>query len=435
MLKRIKYFILIAFLCCSCVNKKTQENEIINEDEINDKNESIDELDTSSVINMVYVYATSFSVNDTVFVASFDGVNLFSKPDITGKIIKRLLQNTKLVVHEKSETEERIDDMNDYWYMVDTGRETGWIFGSYLFYKPIKNKIRNLQLSKTLEKDERIELWDNELIAFIKGGTLYNNRDTLMVYTNNTKRSNSFLTDYKNIFLIRIDETPDWFYLISDDYKIQGYIYLYDISEKSFYGDLDKMKRSGNYYENLLSNEYEIIRKYKNIRRYGPLITIEHNSKITEFLDNHDEMGYTGFEKYLLLDYYPEYNEILIYEQYYEGSYNFIYNLEFDEYRCERIGDPYFNKSRTYLFTIVFVEDIGFYFLKSTEIYKISNGYYEKIYKKSVDINKEWHLDEIIRWINDNKVCIDYGKAGSITINIRNEISVENTLAPINPDW
>jgi hypothetical protein len=419
MSKRIIYFILITFLCCSCVNKKMQENEIINENEFNDNNEIVEELDASSVNNIVYV-------------ASFYGMTLLSEPDIYSKIIKLLPQNTKLVVYEKSEGIEEINGFNDYWYMVYTGHETGWIFGAYLFHKPITNKIRNLQLSKMLEEDERIKSPDNKWIVNIEGAIFYNNRDTLTVYN---KGSGSFLTDYKNIFLIRMDGTPDWFYLISDDYEIQGYIYIYSISEKSFYGDLDKMKRSGNYYESLLNAEYEIIRQHKNIKRYGPLITIEHGGKVTELWDT--IYGLSGGIKYLLLDYFPEYNEILIIEQYREGSYNFIYNLEFDEYRCERIDEPYFNNPRTYLITMAFGENIGDYILKDIKIYKISNGYYEKIYEQSsIHINREWHSNETIRWINDNKVCIDYGKAGSIIFNIGNEISVEDTLAfVVRPDW
>jgi len=59
--------ILLIILCFSC-RKNVNGNEIINE------------IETSSTVDMVYV--VSFYVNDTVFVASFDGVNLLSEPDI-----------------------------------------------------------------------------------------------------------------------------------------------------------------------------------------------------------------------------------------------------------------------------------------------------------------------------------------------------------------
>jgi hypothetical protein len=413
MSKRAIYFLLIMLFCCSCVNKKTNEN--IDENEFNDNNRITDEID-SFVDNIVYV-------------ASFDGVNLLSEPDINSEVIKLLPKNTKLVVHEKIENPEEINDFNDYWYMVDTGHEKGWVFGAYLFYKPITNKIMNLQLSKMLEENDGIESHDNEWIVEIKGAIFYNNRDTLTVYASNTKESDNFLTDYKNVFLIRIDEPLGWFYLTSNDYKIQGYVYLYDISEKSFYGDLEKMKRSGNYYESLLNTEYEIIKRHKNIKRYGPLITINHKDRITEIWDTSYGL-YRGIQ-YLLLDYYPEYNEILIYEQYYEGFYNFIYNLEFNEYRCERIDVPYFNDARTYLITKIYIEGMSRHFEERIKIYKINNGYYEIIYEKTIEISSELYSTETIKWINDDKVCIDYDKAGSITINIGNEISVENDLVPV----
>jgi hypothetical protein len=335
-IKRIIYFILIAFFCCSCVNKKTQKNENIDKSEILEKNEIIDKIDMSPL---------------------------------------------KL-------REDKIIKFND---------------------------------------DEIIMAGDLILSIKSKGAIDYVNRDILTVYTDYTKESDRFLTDYKGVYLIGIDENPDWFYLISYDKEIQGYIYIYDISEKSFYGDLDKMKTSGNYYESLLNTEYEIIKRHKNIKRYGPLLTIEHSGKVTKIWDTGN--GFPPVKKHLLLNYYPKYNEVLMLQQYYEGSRNFIYNLEFDEYRSEDIGDPYFNNARTFLATVVYIEDIGTYIIKSVEIHRISNGYYERIYEKSVEIKEEWYYNETIRWINDNKVCFDYGKAGSITINIGNDISFESTLA------
>jgi hypothetical protein len=210
------YFILIAFLCCSCANKKTHENEnlekeIVNESEIIE--EKVEELDASFVTNIVYtsfpafnkVYISSFSAEDKAYVASFNIVNLLSEPDINSEVIKLLTQNTKLVIREKSENTEEINGLNDHWYKVNTGHETGWIFGAYLFYKPITNKIKNLRLSKILEENDGIEFHNNEWIVNIKGAIFYNNRDKLTVYASNTKESESFLTDCKNIFLMRID--------------------------------------------------------------------------------------------------------------------------------------------------------------------------------------------------------------------------------------
>ena len=402
--KKIIFSLFLAVLCWDCTSKKVVENE------------NIDEADI-------------LPVNEKFFVAPFDGLNLRAGYGITGEKIKLLPQNTELTILEKSEGKETIDEMHDYWYRVDVGDETGWVFGGYLSHKPIDNKIKDMQIPKFILDRETVK-FENGLIWYIEGAIQYYNNDTLVVYKENTKERDRFITDSKLVYLIKIEEAPDWFYAISFDYEMQGYVYLYDISEKSFYGDLKNNKNSGNYYSSHLNTEYEIIQQYMNIKRHGPLLTINHNGKNIEFWDTFCGAGIAG-DRYLLLGYYPEFNEILVGKSWWEGSDSFIYNLEYEEYRCERIDyPPYFNKTRTYMLSLVYDEDLGVssdYYLK---LFKIDNGFYEGIFNERIKIDNEWSLKETV-WKNDREVRIDYGKAGTITVEIGDKVNVVKNLVPV----
>ncbi|MCL2440985.1 MAG: hypothetical protein FWD14_04540 [Treponema sp.] len=289
------------------------------------------------------------------------------------------------------------------------------------------DKIRNTEILKKIKECNESRVYD-EFIISIKGAIKHVNRDTLIVYENNSKESESFLIDYENIFLLPIEETSGWYYFITGKYEADGYIYLYDITEKSFYGDLEKNRTSGNHYIHLLNTEHEIVMQNENIKRYGPLLTISHNGKTINFMDTLD--GVRG-KKHLLMDYYPEYNELLILEQYYQGNFLLIYNLEFDEYRCERIDAPYFNDSRTYMLSMVY-SDSGLFLFYKLKIFKISNGYYEEIHLENVDISSQWSLKGIF-WINDNEAHIDYGDAGKIIVEIGDRVKVVNNLPSLVP--
>jgi hypothetical protein len=402
-MKIIKFiFLILIIIFFSCVKK----NENTVKEDINDQvlpsNEKI------------------------VYIIPYDGLNLRTEPDITSTRVRLLSQNTKLTVLEKSNTQVLIDDILDYWYKLDTGEETGWVFGGYIFNKPVPTGIKNIEITKMLA--ENAEFFNDWIVSII-GAIEYTNRDTLTVHINNTKESECFLINNERVFLIKIEETPDWFYIISSDCEIQGYINIYDISKKSFYGDIEANQKSGNYYRRLQNIEYDIINQHNNILRYGPLLTINHDGKLHEFWDKRYGLGFTGYN-ILLLDYYPEYNEILIMKQYYEGTNYFIYNLEFEEYRCENIENPSFNMSRTYLCSPSYLDDLGNIFRYSINLFRIDNGFYQEIFNEGIYVQRNWRLENIL-WINDHEVHIDYGDAGKIIIKIGDDIQFINNMLPL----
>jgi len=316
--------------------------------------------------------------------------------------------------------------------MVNTGNETGWVFGGYLFHNPVNSKIKNTQIAKMIAGCEK-SLFSDNIIFRIEGAIEYYNNDILVVYERNTKESDSFPTNHNTVFFIEIEETPGWYYLLSDDYEIQGYIYLYDISEKSFYGNLEGDGENGYTPKSRLKTEYEIIKQNQNIKRYGPLLSIDHNGKTIAFLDTYN--GISG-KINLLLEHYPEYNEILMYEQYYEGGYYFIFNLEQEEVRCKLAMYPYFNTSKTYFISYGWESEA----LNTTlRIYKINNGFYEEIFNRDIFTDHFYTSSPLrsISWINDQEAYIDCGEAGRIIVKTddKGNFNVVNNLAPLREWW
>jgi hypothetical protein len=104
------------FVYFSCTNKKTAESE--------------------TNLNQEIVQQEAF-VSKTVYVIPQNGLNLRSEPGIGGTRVKLLSYNTELTILERSEAPEAIDNLLDYWYKVDTGDETGWVFGGYLSDKKV----------------------------------------------------------------------------------------------------------------------------------------------------------------------------------------------------------------------------------------------------------------------------------------------------------
>jgi hypothetical protein len=277
---------------------------------------------------------------------------------------------------------------------------------------------------------EMYSLYDKDVTMFYEGKAIefdyheYHNYDLIKIYKKCTKESEYFFSNKKEVKLHKIEGIKDWLYL-SADYlgdDQYGFVYIYDISENSFYGNLEEKKKSGNFYTSLIYKEYDILRKYQNIKRYGPLLTFNYNNKIIEYWDSFCyPFKEASSKRYLVLDYYPEYNEALIRIQYYEGGEYNILNIETEEIRCAGILEPYFNESRTLMISMV-----SFYTEHYTlKIYSINNGFYSIIEEIKFDSVQDY--DMIIKnigWINDNEVQIDSDKSGTIIVEIGENIKI-----------
>ena len=401
MIKKTALFIILAILCLSCTRK--QETEVVAND-----NENIAER-------------VNYSINSTLYVIPSEGLNLRTEPNTTSSIIKLLTHNTEVTVLEKSDEIAIIGGIHDYWYKVDIENEIGWAFGGYLARYPIVINSNGKQIPKFIY-DLEIKMFHNGIIFTFDGAIVYTNNDQLIIYTNNNKESNTFTIDDDTVYLISITETPGWFYAVTKNAEALGYIYIYDISEKSSYGDIINKEASELKYP--LEREYLIVKNNKNINRYGPLLQINHNNKQIEFINTFN--GLSG-SQYFLLDYYPVYNEILIDERGYEDGKTSIYNLDFEEYRCEYLANYhlYFNNSRTYLFSLYW--SYGGPIFPDTKIYKIENGVYRNIYDGTIyGLSPNFTINSI-SWTNDNEVTIDCS-TGIVQIIIGNEVVINNNL-------
>jgi len=158
--------------------------------------------------------------------------------------------------------------------------------------------------------------------------------DYIRIYHSNSKDSQYIEVKNEDVLLFKLPGKCDWLYCYVSDF-MHGYLYVYDISKESFYGNFDKNRESGNYYRMSLIDEYELINNYSNIERYGPLLEIKYNHNVIRFWDSFTGEKVVRDYHYLLLDYYEKNNEILIVKQLWEGSKAYIYNIQSTEYTCE----------------------------------------------------------------------------------------------------
>jgi hypothetical protein len=357
-------------------NRETQENIDINGNEIRGKEQIL-------------------------YVGSFAGLNLREEYGITGKRIRLLPRYTKLLILEKSQNKEKIDGLEDYWYKADTGVDVGWVFGAYL----ISTAGENVNLGKpvlTVNESAVLEFPDSRTVKVGSWEACYLCEiDTIKIYDSTNKKSGFSEIVNESVMLYKLPETEDWLYLVTSDLENHGFIYVYDISEGSFYGNFEENEESFNSYRMLLIKEYEILKKNQNIKRYGPLLEIYYNHNVLKLWDSFSG-EYGG--NYLLLDYYEEYNEAFIYKQLYEGGLYYIYSLQTGDFVCEIGGIPYFNKSRNAVFSLVsFYSDSG----ANLRVFLI-NGIYEKVKDEAISLDYNYMHTIDGYWINDNEFKIDY---------------------------
>jgi len=191
-------------------------------------------------------------------------------------------------------------------------------------------------------KDEnKFLLFPNSYIISISEKYCKYNIDYIKIYSSNNKDSQYIDINNEDVFLFKLPENNNWLYCYVSDF-IHGYLYVYDISKESFYGNFDDNRESGDTYKILLIDEYILLNKYSNIKRYGPLLEIKYNHKVINFWDSFTGEDPAGEYHFQLLNYFEKYNEILIRKQFYESSANYIYNIQLADYVREVKDISYF---------------------------------------------------------------------------------------------
>lgn len=376
-------FLAFTVICCN-----PKQNQLLNNH--NELNETIEinELDSNN--------------KQILFVKPFEGLNLREEPDLTGKIIRLLLQYTELSILEKNLYREKIDELENYWYRVNTGTDVGWVFGAYL-----STHIYPEKPDLTIGESVILKFNDTQSIIIQKNfpasrECYYMDLDSIKVYERTDKKTGFQEITNKKAMLFQLPGEEDWLYLITEDFNSHGYIYVYDISKTSFYGNQKENEKSGNYYKKQLYREHEILMNNNNYNRYGPLLEIKYNNTVNKIWDSFAG-SMPGTLKYLLLEDIHEHDEVLVYCQPYEGGINYIYNLRLQKFVC-KIGDiRYFNNARNAVFSLEYgYGDPGI----TLEVFFIKNGIYEKIINENIPLGYNFSINGY--WINDNFFQIDY---------------------------
>ena len=347
---------------------------------------------------------------NVVYVGALNGLNLREEPHTGSRVQRTLPRYTKLFVLEKGQKHTLIDDFWSHWYKVDAGGETGWVFGAYLTQFPRPEPGAS---DKPIVLLERHLLFPDGRVVYLSESYIYSWWSTvnlINIYDSPDKKSRSSKIKDTNAYVLRLPEYDAWLYLVSEDLMRHGFVWVYDFSEKSFYGDFEKNAVSGNRLQSLLIKEYEVIKKHRNVKRYGPLLEIDYSGKTMRFWK---DGGGDSVVSYLILEYYEEPAEFLLYTQFYEGSEFTVHSLRTGGgLLCKFEGMPFFNKSRDAVFSVdcAYGEEAAF-----LKIFSVHAGNYTQI--KNADI-REYAVEGAYKeagWVNDNEIRIDCGEKGVIT--------------------
>jgi len=235
--------------------------------------------------------------------------------------------------------------------------------------------------------------------------------DNIRIYENINKETNYIEIINKEVMLFKIPESENWLYIITEDLNYYGFIFIYDISNESFYGNLEINSRSGNYYLSRLYKEYDIVKNHQNINRYGPLLEINHNNNVIRFWDSFFGISTVLNYKYLLMDYFEDYNEILIVVVGSGGLRHYVYNIQLGNLVFETGDFPHFNETRDVIIVIdrIFIE-FGFDLI----IYTLNNGKFTQVRKEGISIIDFNNIDGSYSskingyWIDNDTFQIDY---------------------------
>jgi hypothetical protein len=361
--------------CNKSANDVGQEQDVIHESESGDFNS----LEQKQYIDILYA-------------APHNGLNLRTEPDTKSQIKRLLQQYTKLIVLNKSQEKETIDTITDYWYEVDTGEETGWVFGGYLIGNPAWGY--NNIIEKPERQGENILKFKNGFEINMNSESYTYKFDSIKVYEKTARNADYTQLSDEKVHLFRLKDNEDWLYLRSLNSDIDGFIFIFDISEKSFY----------EYRGEIASEEYKIIQGYQYFKRYGPLLIIYYENKEKRFWDGFG--GETRSWLEYVVDYYHDYNEVLLQTRFWEGSSYFIYNLQYNAIVDNIIDTPRFNPSRDRFFSI------GSFYDEEPElqIYLKDGVGYKLLRKETMDYKYYDMYIKNVEWLNNTKARITFSE-------------------------
>lgn len=365
-------------------------------------------------------------INSTFYVAPYDGLDLWTEPSLDGVRIRELQQYTKLEAYAVTSVKETVDGITDYWYGVNADGESGWVFGGYLI-RSINNNEVMLEKPIILE-DRYCEFSNGQRINFGQQCESRNYKiDYLRVYEKTSRTSSYFEIHDKEIVFYKLDGTEDWLYVflfnsIGTGEYLHGFVYVYEISEESFYGSSEDMKKP--WYSETLKKEYDIINKHKNIKRFGPVVMVYYDYNVFKFWDKF--YGYFG-KRDIIVGYLPEHDEVSIETQYIESNYYSIFNLKNNMYSVKDIGYPFFSPSKNYIIAL------GELYDEVNGLDRILGIYLQDglVYKKIFEHETAFYKIKNVVWQN-NEAEIEFEEADSLHITI-NTVGDKIVIQTDNP--
>jgi hypothetical protein len=421
MLRNI-FLISFCILFFGCTNSKKITEYPIDSEEIGliTENENIIDVNFTRIDKEDEIESNIRQINMIFYVSPPNGLTLRVEPSPAGTRIRGLPQFERLEANAMTNKKETIDGINDFWYRVNTDGETGWVFGGYLISDLSNN---NVVLERpVLSEDQRyfeftngqrINIWDDD------SSKISYYIDNIRVYNETAKTSDNFEINDKFVGFYKIDGNDDWLYLrctSTDEWTINGFVYIYDIPESGFYRYMGN--RTGEL--GFIRSEYDIIQNFGNISRFGPILMVHYDYRIIRFGDSFK--GETGNSDHII-GYFPEYDEILIATSIFPNDTNVsLYDLRLNRYVLEDIGYPSFSPSRKYIVSL-YQPDIWFdeYSLR---VYCSRNDTYHIIKetenKYRIDLNR-FRITDIVSWVNDNEVIIDMDGINNIVIYIKDD--------------
>jgi hypothetical protein len=404
------FWIIIILLLFSCSRKNNAVSVDSDSSEITENEQIINETDELAEKS-----------NEVMYVNSQEGLRVRANPDISAEKIYLLKDNQEVRVIETEQTKTIIDDIEGYWAFVETDEISGYVFTGYLTETARISPEFNVFYYGP-ETIAGIDLPDGKYVHVSRndlGGDGYDYKiDAIkLYYTQNIDAAYKKIVN-KNVRLFKNDSDDDWLYLITEDLKNYGFIRIKDISEESFYGDLEKNASSQNSYRERLNLEYSIIKTNQNIERYGPLLIIKAGNKTIKFLDTFRKWG--DVKRYLLIDMFED-NNLLIFEQHWEGSLYFIYNTDKEAQIAKFNESPLFNENNSAFVSYgrMYTESPSFV------LYSINNHEYKKEKEADIytllDIKKDTYPKYEIEWLNNTTLEIKYENIGSYIVYYEDE--------------
>ena len=193
--------------------------------------------------------------NNLIGIVTVNRLRLRSSNDVYAKTIRYLDQGDMLNIITKDEKRIRINNMEDYWYLVDFNGTKGWIFGYYLEiysdylqaqeasnrYKGSRKKSDNLDDDKSLSLRTGFEFGErfiNNNLLFLSDGQLLEVTDFV-----NSKANVISLSTPVESYIVDTESNGNILYYIGKQSRTKA-LYRYNFENKSetlLLKDVEKM--------------------------------------------------------------------------------------------------------------------------------------------------------------------------------------------------